>query len=120
MAQIVLIDDDITMQSLLKTLLELEGHTVTTLLKPDPASIMASLEKLTPSIVVLDVFLRQLSGFEILESIRSSPGLVQTKVLMTSGSDIKDRCISAGADGFLMKPYMPDALLNWIKNQSSI
>jgi len=30
---------------------------------------------------------------------------------MTSGMDVKERCLEAGADAFLLKPYMPDELM---------
>jgi len=34
---------------------------------------------------------------------------------MSSGEDVRDACAKAGADGFLLKPYMPDDLISWIR-----
>jgi CheY-like chemotaxis protein len=120
MTKITLVEDDATMRSLLKTLLEIEGNSVTAVAEYELGKIIASVEKDQPSIVVLDVNLRQLSGLDVLKSIRQSQALQkQPKVFMTSGSDMQDKCLAAGADGFLMKPYMPDDLIQWIKKNSS-
>jgi DNA-binding response OmpR family regulator len=38
------------------------------------------------------------------------------RVIMSSGMDFHTRCLQAGADDFLMKPYMPDDLVKLLKN----
>jgi DNA-binding NarL/FixJ family response regulator len=38
---------------------------------------------------------------------------------MASGMDVKDECLKAGANGFLMKPYMPDDLVKQIQKAQS-
>ena len=64
-----------------------------------------------PDAILLDVHLTYSSGVDILTEIRANEQLKNLHVLMTSGMDLKDTCIKAGADGFLLKPYMPDELI---------
>jgi CheY-like chemotaxis protein len=47
--------------------------------------------------------------------MRNTPDLQDLHVLMTSGLNYKEECLQAGADNFLLKPYMPDELINLIK-----
>ena len=54
-----------------------------------------------------------------LRTIRSDNRISDMRVLMTSGMDLKDQCVEAGADGFLLKPYMPDDLIQLIRAQES-
>jgi CheY-like chemotaxis protein len=35
---------------------------------------------------------------------------------MTSGLELRQECLAAGADGFLMKPFMPKELIDWLNN----
>jgi CheY-like chemotaxis protein len=51
----------------------------------------------------------------ILEAIRRNKDLSDVRVVMTSGLNVKDECLSRGANAFLMKPFMPDDLLNLLK-----
>ena len=114
MSKILLVEDDATMRMLLKTLLELDKHQVT--LIGDPTlNILQSLLDLQPEILIMDVNLRQSNGIEILKMIRSSEIPWKLYILMTSGMDFKDECLKAGADGFLLKPYMPDDLARQLK-----
>ncbi len=116
--KIMLVDDDRTMRSILKTLLELEQYQVAAWDGQPTTDILASIRAEKPDVVILDVFLRELSGLDVVRSLRNDPELAGIKVLMSSGMSLKDECINAGADGFLMKPYMPDELMEFIKSYS--
>ena len=65
----------------------------------------------------MDIYLNKLSGLDILKEIRSKPELLTTKIIISSGSDMKDFCVSNGADGFIQKPYMPEELIKMIHFQ---
>jgi len=110
MLKVLLAEDDDTMVSLLKTLLGIEGFQVATLMdqKGDP---LETIRREKPDVVLLDIFLGDRNGLEILHRIRQSADLKSTRVLMTSGIDRKDECLAAGADGFLLKPFMPEDLI---------
>jgi len=119
MSKILLVEDDATMRVLLKTLLELDKHQVTLIGDPTQ-NIIQSLWDLQPDILIMDVNLRQSNGIEILKSIRSKEIPWRLFILMTSGMNFQDDCLKAGADGFLLKPYMPDDLNRQLKKVLSM
>ncbi|MCE1255752.1 MAG: response regulator [Anaerolineae bacterium] len=116
MKKIYLVEDDRTMQSLLKTLLEIDGYTVFPASQLDKNNILNDLKVYSPDVVLMDVRLQQSSGIEILSAIKSEPRLKAIKVIMTSGMAMKEVCINNGADAFIQKPYMPDVLMDIIKS----
>lgn len=113
MAKVLLAEDDPTMVSLLKTLLNMEGFDVVAL--DVNSDVPAAVQREKPDVLFMDVHLGQQSGMEILESIRKDLDLAGTRVVMTSGLDKKEECIRRGADAFLLKPFMPDDLLKLLK-----
>lgn len=115
MSKVMLIDDDNTMKLLLQTLLEMEGYQVVLWdVGNDVLSIMRVEE---PDILLLDVNLKGIDGFDVLNYIRTDDELKDTKVIMSSGMDFSDRCREEGADDFILKPYMPEDLINKIRKQ---
>jgi CheY-like chemotaxis protein len=113
MAKILLAEDDPTMISLLKTLLKMEGFEVVTLALD--ADVPAAVQREMPDTVLMDVHLGGQNGLQILESIRRNDDLANIRVVMTSGLNMKDECISRGASAFLLKPFMPDDLISVLK-----
>jgi two-component system phosphate regulon response regulator PhoB len=113
--KILLVDDDHTMRSVLTTLLKLENYDVVSWSGQPDADILDQIRQEKPDVVLLDVHLREISGFDVLQQIKQDPSLANTKVLMTSGMAMQDECDCAGADGFLLKPYMPDELSGLLK-----
>jgi len=116
-AKVLLVEDDPTMRSLLKTLLEIEGFRVSVL--PDYSTegeFVASFLKEKPDIIVMDVHVGKVNGINVLKQLREQPDLKSVRVYMASGMDMEDHCIDAGANGFLMKPYMPDDLITMIRS----
>lgn len=117
LTKVMLIEDDESMKAVLGTLLEIEGYKV--LLAPDRRpleEILQAIRDARPQIVLVDVHLRQVSGFDILKAVREDSALAGTRVVMSSGTDVADQCKAAGADEFLMKPYMPEELLQKLKS----
>ena len=105
----MLAEDDLTMVSLLKTLLKMDGFDVIALDADD--DVPAALEREHPDVLLLDVHLSNQNGLEILDTIRKSDRTNGAKIVMISGSNVKDECMKHGADGFLLKPFMPDDLI---------
>ena len=113
MVKILLAEDDPTMVSLLKTLLKMEGFDVVAL---DASSdVAAEVEKENPHALFMDVHLGGQSGMQILEKIRANEQNSRIKIVMTSGLNMKDECMSRGADVFLLKPFMPDDLISALR-----
>jgi len=116
MAKILLAEDDPTMLSLLRTLLTMEGFQVIDLVSAEE-DILEVVRREKPDIVLLDVHLPKQNGLDVLRSMRQSEDINRTKVVMTSGMNLKIECMADGADDFLLKPYMPDELIGMIKRQ---
>lgn len=112
---VMLVEDDLAMRSVLKTLLELEGYSVTILKEDkDLSGIIFEIQKANPDILFLDVHLHEVNGIDIVRGLRTDDPPYPNRILMSSGMDMKDICRGAGADDFLLKPFMPDELLNKI------
>jgi DNA-binding response OmpR family regulator len=111
--KVLLAEDDVTMVSLLTTLLKMEGFNVVALQADDdvPAAVLRE----NPDVLLLDVHLLHQSGFDILDTIRSSEDTVNARVVMSSGANVREECMNHGANGFLLKPYMPDELITILK-----
>ncbi len=116
MPKVMLIEDDANMFSLLNMLLEFEGYEVVQWEGGEKAEdVVNVLQQERPDLVLLDVHLRHLNGFDVLNSIRKEPGLRDMRVLMASGMDMTYRSRQEGADGFILKPFMPDELIQKIQ-----
>jgi DNA-binding response OmpR family regulator len=115
MSKVLLADDDFTMVSLLKTLLRMEGYEVATLLdKKGP--LLDNIRQENPDILIIDIFLGNRNGLDIVRQIRQQAEFQDLKIIMASGVDKTEECLSAGANGFLLKPYMPDELFKKIRD----
>jgi DNA-binding response OmpR family regulator len=111
----MVVEDEAMLVELLQDLLRLEGYTVT-----KPQSLDHFLEELSaarPEAVLIDVNLKQANGLDLLSKIRADQGLKDMVVLLSSGSDYRQEALQRGADGFLMKPYMPEDLLTALKQK---
>lgn len=113
MVKVLLIEDDLTMLSLLRTLLEIEGYLVVKL--SQNGDLLERIRQELPDIILLDVHLKHQNGVDLLKRIRQDEHVRHVRIIMTSGSDAGAACLAAGADDFLMKPFMPDSLMSKIK-----
>lgn len=111
----MLVEDDATMLSLLQTLLQMEGFEVSQVKTDELEAIVSEIRREKPVLALIDVHLRQISGLEIVKQIRQDIDLKDMYVLMSSGMDVGHKCLQEGADGFILKPYMPDELIGKIQ-----
>lgn len=109
MPRIMLAEDDLTMVTLLKTLLGMEGYQVAALSIDD--DIFEAVRKERPDVLLLDVHLPQANGLDVLDQVRGDDETKDLKIVMTSGLNLELECKNHGANDFLLKPYMPDDLL---------
>jgi DNA-binding response OmpR family regulator len=114
MQKVMLAEDDATMLSLLSTLLKMEGFETTTLSTQE--DVLNAVRRDQPDVILLDVNLAQGNGIDFLRQIRQADDLRDTVVIMSSGMPLEAESMKAGANAFLLKPYMPDTLINTIKN----
>lgn len=108
----MLIEDDPTMINLLGTLLEMEGFDVVKVTRFE--NVLADMKTEMPDVVLMDVHLNDVDGLTFCAGIRADAQISSIKVIMSSGMDMRYESIQAGADDFLLKPYMPDELINRI------
>ena len=113
MPRIMLAEDDHTMVALLTTLLDMEGYQVVALSIDD--DVYHAVRNDRPDILLLDVHLPNVNGLDVLDQLREDDETRDVKVVMTSGLNLELECKNHGADDFLLKPYMPDALLSILK-----
>jgi DNA-binding response OmpR family regulator len=108
-ARVLVVDDDDSIRAIVRRLVELSGATVT-----DAATGEDGLRALyadRPNIVVLDIDLPGIDGWQVLERIRQ---LADVPVVMLSGHADeleKVRALQAGADDYVTKPFGPQELL---------
>jgi len=115
LAKVMLVDDDINTVHLQKTLLELEGFDICLFSEGDDYLNILSQE--LPDAVLMDVYLEnyKLNGLALLDQTRKHPEFEHIKIIMSSGIDFQKQSKQQGADGFLQKPYMPEELINLLK-----
>jgi CheY-like chemotaxis protein len=118
MSKVLLIEDDATMIGLLKTLLGIDGYDVVAFRVGE--DVLQVIQREQPDVILLDVNLKNfgindMTGLDLLKHIRSDDEIMDTGVIISSGMNYQQESKEAGADGFIMKPYMPDDLLELIK-----
>jgi two-component system response regulator CpxR len=110
---LLLIDDDVELCSMLKEYLGKNGFRVHTVYRGDSGLVAA--QEGTWSLILLDVMLPGMDGFEVLKRIRATSS-VNVLLLTARGADI-DRItgLESGADDYLPKPFNPRELLARIR-----
>lgn len=106
MADILVIEDEDNIAAALDFLLTRDGHTHTRLPRGDGAVARIRAER--PDLVLLDVMLPDISGYQIVQDLRADPALAGIRVLlMTARGSVVERRkgLALGADGFIAKPF---------------
>ncbi len=116
-ASILIVEDSLTQAKRLERLLAENGYTVR-VARNGIEGLAAAAEK-KPSVVITDVMMPEMDGFEMCRCIKNDGALRDIPVvLLTSLSDPKDviRGLQCGADNFLTKPYEGDHLLRRLEH----
>jgi DNA-binding response OmpR family regulator len=112
-SRILLVDDEPPILDLVRGYLEREGYSVSTAVDGPAGLELARSDR--PDVIVLDVMLPGLDGFEVLRQIRTfSDAYV---LMLTARADEVDRIVglTVGADDYLVKPFSPRELVARIK-----
>jgi len=108
MAHILVVDDDRATVHLLTTLLEMDGFEVSQCPRPD--TVLEQGKTKGADAFIIDCHLAGFNGLDLLCDIRADADLADKLVIVTSGKDLADEALAAGADLFLPKPFSPSGL----------
>jgi adenylate cyclase len=110
-SRILVVDDNASNRDLLTRRLQRQGHTV--LQAEDGASALALVEREALDLVLLDLMMPGISGYDVLALLKGNPLTQDIPIIMISALTELDsivRCIEAGADDYLAKPFDPTLL----------
>jgi two-component system alkaline phosphatase synthesis response regulator PhoP len=108
MSRVLVIDDETVVGTILRYALQIEGHE--TVVAGDGTSGIEMAHSEHPDLIVLDLMMPDVTGYEVLEILRDDertkelPIVVLTAVTMQRE---RDRCMSKGADAVMIKPFDP-------------
>jgi len=114
--QILVVDDDRNLRKIIATNLELAGYEVA--LAADGAEALATLEHSQPDLVILDVMMQAMDGYEVARRIRRHPSNGNVPIIMlTAKSEVEDKLsgFDSGVDDYMTKPFGPQELLARVK-----
>jgi len=115
--RVVVIDDDHEILKLIVMLLRRIGAEAATF--ADGQTAMAYLSAETPDLIVLDLMLPDVDGFEILSQVRTQPQFDRVPVLILSAkanSESIRQGLELGADGYITKPYIANTLIDKVRH----
>lgn len=116
MSLVMVIEDEEALSMLLSYNLEKEGYEVATV--ANGLNAVSEVERLLPSVIILDWMLPEISGVEICKLIRSKPDIKNIPIIMlTAKSQEEDKIkgLSAGADDYVTKPFSVPELMARVK-----
>ena len=113
---VLIVDDDEKLREYVRVNLEMEGYTVREAGSAEEG--LGVLEETTPNLVLLDVMMPEVDGWEMLQRVQERHGIGTIPVIMFSGKvdeQAADEAASRGAQGFIGKPFNPQELIDQTK-----
>lgn len=114
--RVLVVDDEPNIVMSLRFLMEREGFEVE--VAPTGEAALAALGRTPADMVLLDVMMPELDGFEVCQRIRNNPDWQGTKVIMLTakGRDVeRDKGLALGADAYVTKPFSTRELVARVK-----
>lgn len=109
---ILIVDDSPTVRKLVSSKLEKSGHNV--ICAEDGVQALERIQESLPDLVLLDIAMPRMDGYEVCRQIRANPSARHIPVVMISGKDgffDKVRGRMAGTTGYVTKPFGPETLM---------
>lgn len=110
--KILLVDDDVAILKLLENALTIDGYTV--YICDESASAFDLVSATRPDVIILDIMMPEVNGYELLEKIMARPEYSEIQVIFLSAVnsvDDKIRGMRLGADDYITKPFIIDEVL---------
>jgi excisionase family DNA binding protein len=114
---VLIVDDDPRIREFVRVNLEMDGFAVREAGNADEG--LAALEAEPPDLILLDVMMPEVDGWEMLQRVRERHGVDSIQVIMFSGQvedDAGDQAEAGGAQAFLGKPFNPQELVTRAKD----
>lgn len=112
MATILVIDDDLDLQQMLRLMLQRGGYKVVT--TGDGPDGLTKAKQLKPDMAIVDVMMPGMNGYQVVRKMREDPEIARMAILiLTARAQPVDReaAIAAQADDYMPKPFAPNELL---------
>jgi len=116
MPTILIADDTPSEAALMASVVQSLGHVAQTV--GDGETCIATAKTLKPALILLDVIMPKLDGFNTCRKLKKDPELANTPVIMVTTKDSESDRFWAekqGAKGFVTKPFTPESLADAIK-----
>lgn len=116
LSTILVVDDSLTVRKSTETLLMSHQYQVMTA-KDGKEALLKMLEN-PPNLVLLDLEMPNMDGYEVLTAMRENPALAKIPVIMITSRESekhREKAFSLGADQFMGKPYDPERLIQTIE-----
>ncbi|WP_428819811.1 Hpt domain-containing protein [Microbulbifer sp. MCCC 1A16149] len=118
---VMVVDDSVTVRKVTTRFLEREGYRVIT--AKDGQDAIIQLQDVIPDVMLLDIEMPRMDGFEVARNIRGSHRLRDIPIIMITsrtGKKHRDHALSLGVNHYLGKPYQEEVLLNAIRDYSDV
>lgn len=112
---VMVVDDSVTVRKVTSRLLERHGYEV--LLAKDGMDAIAKLEERRPDVMLLDIEMPRMDGFEVASLVRHNPNLEDLPIIMITsrtGEKHRERAFQIGVNAYMGKPFQEDQLLETI------
>lgn len=101
---VLICDDDADILEVTKTILQLKGYHVETLMNCD--DLVSKVEAMKPSVILMDLWIPDIGGGEATRLLKSNPATKDIPVVIFSANnDIEKVAMNAGANDYLRKPF---------------
>ena len=118
---VMVVDDSVTVRKVTTRFLEREGYSVTT--AKDGQDAIIQLQDVMPDVILLDIEMPRMDGFEVARHIRSSSRLRDIPIIMITsrtGKKHRDHALTLGVNHYLGKPYQEEVLLSAIHDYTEV
>ncbi len=115
---ILVVEDDAQLNELVCAYVQIAGFAPRPAL--DGGSALREAAAHSPALVILDLMLPDIDGFEVCRRLKSAPATARVPVLMLTAlnqEDARRRGLEAGAAAYMTKPFDPDELMEAIRRQ---